>query len=296
MLQVSKNTKSQREVLIVTGMSGAGRSTVADALEDCGWYVVDNLPLQMLRPLLDLSDRIDTDFGKIVAVVDVRAGDFLSEFRQRVQQLRERTHVQVLFLEASDDALVRRFEEVRRPHPLQHQGTLLEGIVLERSRLREVREVSDLIVDTSDLNVHQLASKINDIFVDYSFSRLHVTITSFGFKYSLPGDAELVADMRFIPNPFWVPELRAFTGKDEKVRVFVLQQEGVQEFLKAYVEALTPIIEGYGREKKKHMIIAFGCTGGRHRSVVMAEELGLALQRKFPDIGLSVRHRDLGRQ
>lgn len=291
----TETTVEQQEVLIVTGMSGAGRSTVANALEDLDWYVVDNLPPQMLRPLIELANRADSGLPRIAAVVDVRGRNFFADLQNMIQSLSEGTKVRVLFLEASDGVLVRRFEQVRRPHPLQGNGTLLDGITAERARLREIRESSDIIVDTSDLNIHQLATNITETFAAENAAGVQVTVMSFGFKYGLPPDADLVADMRFLPNPFWNPELRPYTGLDGEVREYVLSQEGAEEFVVAYVSALRPIFAGYQRENKRHATIAIGCTGGKHRSVAIAEELAARL-RSLPGLAVNTKHRDLGRE
>ncbi|WP_345764701.1 RNase adapter RapZ [Diaminobutyricibacter sp. McL0608] len=285
----------QQEVLIVTGMSGAGRSTVANALEDLDWYVVDNLPPQMLRPLIELASRAGSTLPRIAAVVDVRGRNFFADLQDMVQSLRDGTKVRVLFLEATDAALVRRFEAVRRPHPLQGGGTILDGITAERTRLREIRESADMIVDTSDLNIHQLATSITETFAAEDTAGVQVTVMSFGFKYGLPSDADLVSDARFLPNPFWIPELRNLTGQDEEVRDYVLGQPGAREFIDAYVDALTPVLAGYQRENKRHATIAVGCTGGKHRSVAIAEELVTRLQ-SLPGVAVTAKHRDLGRE
>ncbi|MGR2751676.1 RNase adapter RapZ [Agromyces arachidis] len=285
----------RQEMLIVTGMSGAGRSTVADALEDLGWYVVDNLPPQMLRPLVDLAERAGTSLPRIAAVVDIRGGDFFSELREILQALRTHANVRVMFLDANDAVLVRRFESVRRPHPLQADGTLLDGITAERARLAEVRESSDILVDTSELNIHQLANVVTDTFAEAGRAGLRVTVQSFGFKYGLPADADLVADARFLPNPFWDERLRHLTGEDAAVSDYVLEQNGARDFLDAYVRALEPVLAGYQRENKRHATIAIGCTGGKHRSVAMARELAARL-RALPGLAVSVKHRDLGRE
>jgi UPF0042 nucleotide-binding protein len=284
-----------REMLIVTGMSGAGRSTVANALEDLGWYVVDNLPPQMLRPLVDLGAHTGEAFPKIAAVIDVRGGRLFADAQQTVAELRESSDARLLFLDATDGVLVRRFEQVRRPHPLQGDGTLLDGIIAERSRMAGLREQSDLVIDTSDLNIHQLATRVAELFGEESAPSLRLTVMSFGFKYGLPPDADMVADLRFLPNPFWVPELAPLTGLDDEVRDFVLSQRDAPEFVEHYVAALEAVADGYRRENKRHATIAMGCTGGKHRSVAVTEEVARRL-RTIPGVSVTVRHRDLGRE
>ncbi|HXD62798.1 MAG TPA: RNase adapter RapZ [Lacisediminihabitans sp.] len=284
-----------QEVLIVTGMSGAGRSTVGNALEDLGWYVVDNLPPQMLRPLVELAGRAGDTLPKIAAIVDVRGGRLFADLQETVHTLRSSTAVRVIFLEATDAELVRRFEQVRRPHPLQGDGTLLDGIAAERAAMLAIREDSDIVIDTTDLNIHQLATKTIDIFASDETPGLQLTVLSFGFKYGLPADADLVADMRFLPNPFWVPELRMHNGLDREVRDFVLAQEGATEFIDDYAKALKPVLAGYQRENKRHATIAIGCTGGKHRSVAVAEQLA-GILRAQDGVAVSVKHRDLGRE
>ncbi len=285
----------QQEVLVVTGMSGAGRSTVGNALEDLGWYVVDNLPPQMITPLVELATKAVGTIPKIAAITDVRGGSLFSDLQEVVESLRSISNVRVLFLEATDNALVRRFEQVRRPHPLQGNGTLLDGIGAERERMLEMRESSDIIVDTSDLNIHQLATKVSELFAEAGAPGVHVTLISFGFKYGVPTDADMVADMRFLPNPFWVPELRQSNGLDAEVSEFVLSQEGAREFVDAYASALDPVLAGYQRENKRHATIAIGCTGGKHRSVAVTEQLATIL-RGLPGVAVHVKHRDLGRE
>jgi UPF0042 nucleotide-binding protein len=203
----------KHELLIVTGMSGAGRSTVGNALEDLGWYVVDNLPPQMLGPIADLFTLAKTPLPRLAVVIDVRGGEFFGELTEHLASLRSRNiNLRLLFLEATDSALVKRFESVRRPHPLQGNGTILDGIAEERVRLLSLRESADVNIDTSELNVHQLSNKIADGFSLEQGRKLQITVMSFGFKYGLPTDADLVADMRFLPNPFWQEALRPFTG------------------------------------------------------------------------------------
>ncbi len=284
-----------QELLIVTGMSGAGRSTVANALEDLGWYVVDNLPPQMMRPLVELAQHAGDSLPKIAVVVDVRGGKLFTDVQQAIEALRDNAMVRVLFLEATDDVLVRRFEQVRRPHPLQGDGTLLDGIAAERARMAEIRESSDVVIDTSDLNIHQLATSITEHFAEANTPGLRVTILSFGHKYGVPTDADIVADARFLPNPFWNPALKSLTGRDAEVIDFVLAQPGAAEFINAYSAALAPVFAGYQRENKHHATIAVGCTGGKHRSVAIAQELATRL-RELPGVSVTVKHRDLGRE
>lgn len=284
-----------REMLIVTGMSGAGRSTVANALEDLGWYVVDNLPPQMLRPLVDLGAHTGAVIPRIAAVVDVRGGRLFADAQEIVAELRATSPTRLVFLDATDAALVRRFEQVRRPHPLQGDGTLLDGILAERARMTALREQSDLVIDTSELNIHQLATRVAELFGEESAPSLKLTVMSFGFKYGLPPDADMVADLRFLPNPFWVPELAPLTGLDERVRDYVLSQPDAPEFVEHYVAALGAVADGYRRENKRHATIAMGCTGGKHRSVAMTEEVARRL-RALPGVSVTVRHRDLGRE
>ncbi len=283
------------ELLVVTGMSGAGRSTVGNALEDQGWYVIDNLPPQMLGPISDLFALSKAKLPKIAVITDVRGGEFFSELQSRITDLKNREiSVKLLFLEASDSALVKRFESVRRPHPLQGNGTIIDGINLERAELLGLRESADLIIDTSDSNVHQLTNRIAETFSENA-KFLRVNVISFGFKYGTPVDADIVADARFIPNPHWNDSLRALTGNDEAVSKFVLAQTGVKDFLSSYVAALEVVLQGYRAENKRFATIAIGCTGGKHRSVALANEVGRRLG-AVADATITVAHRDLGKE
>jgi len=286
---------TEREILLVTGLSGAGRSTVGNALEDLGWYVVDNLPPLMLRPLADLAEHTGEAIPKVAAIVDVRGGALFDDVREALESLRGNATVRILFLDATDAVLVRRFEQVRRPHPLQGNGTTLDGIAAERRRMSELRELSDTVIDTSELNIHQLATVVFDQFAGEATAAVRVTLLTFGYKYGLPADADMVADARFLPNPFWKPELRPLTGQDAAVADYVLSREGADQFLHGYAETLRPVLDGYRRENKRHATIAIGCTGGKHRSVAIAEELARRL-RSLPGIAVSVKHRDLGRE
>lgn len=286
----------RHELLVVTGMSGAGRSTVGNALEDLGWYVVDNLPPIMLEPITDLFANTKTPVPRLAVIIDVRGGEFFAELEQNIALLEGKTvSVRVAFLEANDATLVKRFEQVRRPHPLQGTGTILDGIAEERRRLLPLRESADVVIDTSDLNVHQLSTKTAEHFSLEATSKLLLTVVSFGFKYGIPADADNVADVRFIPNPFWNEDLRPYTGLDQQVSDYVLSQQGAREFVDSYIKTLSPVLAGYARENKHYATVAIGCTGGKHRSVAVATELGKALESNT-DLAVTVRHRDMGKE
>jgi len=287
---------NNHELLVVTGMSGAGRSTVGNSLEDLGWYVVDNLPPQMLGPISDLFSLAKNPLPKLAVVIDVRGREFFPELLDSLAQLRGWSiNLRLVFLEATDSALVKRFENVRRPHPLQANGTLLDGIGAERTQLLSVRESADVVIDTSDLNIHQLSTMIAEHFSFDQSTKLHIVVESFGFKYGTPTDADLIADARFIPNPFWQENLRPFTGEDKGVSDFVLAATGAMEFIDNYVAALKPVLRGYATENKRYATIAIGCTGGKHRSVAVSTEIAKRL-REIPEISVTLKHRDLGRE
>lgn len=282
------------ELVVVTGMTGAGRSTAAKELEDLGYYVVDNMPPSLLRDVVRLVDESRGTEQPIAVVVDVRSGSFFETLQANLALGATGRHATLVFLEASDDVLVRRQEAARRPHPLQGVGRLLDGLTRERAVLADLRSDADLVIDTSILNVHQLTERIAEAFGSPEAIRLKVTVTSFGFKYGIPVDADFVADMRFLPNPFWIPELRPGTGRDAEVADYVMSQPGAAEFLAGYVPVLRGVAEGYLREGKRFMTVAIGCTGGKHRSVAMTEEIA----RRLTAAGLEARptHRDLGRE
>lgn len=285
---------SSGELVVVTGMTGAGRSTAAKELEDLGYYVVDNLPPSLLPDVVRLVDESRGTAQPIAVVVDVRSGSFFQTLQANLAQGVTGRHATLVFLEASDDVLVRRQEAARRPHPLQGGGRLIDGLVRERTVLADLRSGADLVIDTTALNVHQLTDRIAEAFGTPDTVRLKVTVISFGFKYGIPVDADFVADMRFLPNPHWIPELRQRTGRDAAVSDYVMAQPGAAEFLDAYVPVLEGVASGYLREGKRFMTIAIGCTGGKHRSVAMTEEIS----RRLDEAGYETRatHRDLGRE
>ena len=281
------------ELLVVTGMSGAGKTAVTASLDDLGWFVVDNLPPSLVMQLVDtVTER--TSQRRIAVVADVRGGVFFRELRGALDELAARgVRPHVLFLEAGDEVLVRRFESARRPHPLQGEGRVLDAISRERELLAELRTTADLVVDTSVLNVHELADRIRTAFAGTDVG-LQTIVVSFGYKYGIPVDADVVADMRFLPNPHWVPHLRPQTGRDEQVRDYVLGQPGAAEFLDRYAELLGSMADGYLREGKRFVTVGVGCTGGKHRSVAMSEALATRLRERGVDT--IVVHRDLGRE
>ena len=286
------------DFLVVTGMSGAGRSTAANVLEDHGWYVVDNLPPQLIPEMGRLATEA-RDAGRrdlrIAAVVDVRARPFSGELRDGLRTIREDGwRPQLMFLDATDEALVRRFESVRRPHPLQGDGRLLDGIQAERAMLGDLRAEAHVVIDTSGLNVHQLGRKLTPIVGVAGGPSLRLAVMSFGFKYGVPLDADFVFDMRFLPNPFWVPELRPLTGVDAPVAEYVLAQDGARTFLDRVVDLMAPVTAGYRREGRRYATLAVGCTGGKHRSVAVAQALTERLA--ADDVACFVVHRDLGRE
>ena len=282
------------EVLLVTGMSGAGRSTAARALEDLGWFVIDNLPPSLLAATVSLlAGRPDAP--RVAAVIDVRGRSFFQQLQGSLTDLEaDGVDVRVLFLEAADEILVRRFESNRRPHPLQGVGRVIDGLTREREVLADLRSVADLVIDTTDLNVHDLRRRVDAAFSDGERVQLRATIVSFGFKYGIPIDADMVADVRFLPNPFWSPELRELTGLDAAVNDFVVEQPDAREFLARYSAIIDLVAAGYLREGKRYVTIAVGCTGGKHRSVAVAENLSARLVRS--GVETLVTHRDLGRE
>lgn len=290
-----RSTDRAPEFLLVTGMSGAGRGTAANMLEDLGWYVVDNLPPEMLLPLAELTAKGGGAVPKVAVVVDVRSGELFQTLQDALERVRDAgIQVRSLFLDASDDALVRRFESVRRPHPLQGDGRIVTGIRAERAILEDLRGSVDLVLDTSDLNVHQLSARISEVFSTEEQSALRIHVMSFGFKYGIPVDADHVVDVRFLPNPYWVPELKGHNGTEAVVQDYVMAQEGAELFLERYLAMIEPVVAGYQRERRPFVTFAVGCTGGKHRSVTIATKVGQRLG--TPGVALRVSHRDLGRE
>lgn len=282
------------EVALVTGMSGAGRSTAARALEDLGWFVIDNLPPSLLQQAVQLA-RATEDISKLAVVVDVRGKTFFSHLSQALETLPAvGIGVRTLFLESSDEALVRRFESSRRPHPLQGSQRIVDGLQAERAILGDLRANADVVIDTSTLNVHDLRRKVEAAFADDDPRALHATVMSFGFKYGIPVDADMVADVRFLPNPHWDPNLRPLTGRDSAVASVVLASDPAQRFLQLFGAQIALVTPGYLDEGKRYVTIAVGCTGGKHRSVAIAEELGARL--RIEGMETLVMHRDLGRE
>ena len=282
------------ELVIVTGMTGAGRSTAAKELEDLGYFVVDNLPPTLVRDVVRLVDDSRGIQQPIAAVVDVRSGSFFDSLQANRHQHVTGRPTTLLFLEATDEVLVRRQEAARRPHPLQGTGRLLDGLQRERGVLGDLRSDADLVLDTSNFNVHQLKDRIAELFGTAESTRLKVTVISFGFKYGIPVDADSVADMRFLPNPHWIPELRPQNGRDPDVSAYVLSQPGAERFLAQYLPVLETVATGYLVEGKRFMLVAIGCTGGKHRSVAMTEAVAAQLRASGYDV--STVHRDLGRE
>ncbi|MCD4549360.1 RNase adapter RapZ [Schaalia sp. lx-260] len=283
------------EVLIITGYSGAGRTGAARALEDLDWYVVDNLPPQMLPALVGMMAPAGAGVHRLAVVIDVRSRAFFTELINTVEQLTE-TGVphRILFLEADTATLVRRYESNRRPHPMQGNGMLLDGIHAEARLLAPLRSRADEVIDTTHMNVHDLSRHVRDVIAAEGNRPLKVTVESFGFKRGIPLDADHVLDVRFLKNPYWVDELRHLTGRDEAVANYVLNQPGALAFAKGYANLLAPMLNGYLVELKPFTTIAVGCTGGKHRSVAVSECIAAVLR----DKGFSVRvvHRDLGRE
>ncbi|MEH1170127.1 RNase adapter RapZ [Micromonospora sp. CPCC 205539] len=287
--------ESETTLVVVTGLSGGGRSTVARALENVGYYVVDNLPQALMLDMAELAFKAGGAARRTAMVLDVRSRAFSTDLAGAIRELKERGFSpRVVFVDADDEVLIRRFESVRRSHPLQGDGRLADGIAVERGLLEEARDQADVIIDTSVLNVNQLRRRIEELFGGEDARRLRVTVLSFGFKYGLPPDADFVLDARFLPNPYWVPELREHTGREEAVSAYVLGQEGADAFVASYADLVNATTAGFEREGKRYLTVAVGCTGGKHRSVAITEELASRLRQS--GLAANAQHRDLGRE
>jgi UPF0042 nucleotide-binding protein len=288
-------SRSDTDLVVVTGVSGGGRSTVARALENVGFYVVDNLPQALMLDMAELAHKAGGAARQTAMVLDVRSRAFSTDLSGAIRALQERGfHPRVVFLDADDEVLIRRFESVRRSHPLQGDGRLADGIAAERKLLAEAREQADVLIDTSHLNVNQLRARVEELFGGEDARRLRVTVLSFGFKYGLPPDADFVLDARFLPNPYWVPELREHTGREAAVSRYVLGQRGAGTFVETYARLISATAPGFEREGKRYLTVAVGCTGGKHRSVAIAEELARRL--RGVRLAANAQHRDLGRE
>lgn len=272
-------------------MSGAGRSTAAHVLEDHDWYVVDNLPATMLFPLVD---ELRSERQKVAVVIDVRSKEFSTELSAGIKALRSHgDSVRILFLDSHDEVLVRRYESTRRPHPLQGRDRTVDGIARERELLRNLRAEAEIVIDSSSLNVHQLALKVDQTFSSENERGLHLSLLSFGYKYGIPYDADFTLDCRFIPNPHWNPSLQPMSGREQPVSKAVLSHQATQDFIENFLTLFNSASAGFLTEGKRYLTVAFGCTGGRHRSVAVAEEVARRLERQGVDVHLE--HRDVDR-
>jgi UPF0042 nucleotide-binding protein len=282
-------------IVIITGMSGSGKSTAVRALEDDGFFCLDNLPMQLLQPFIELAGNSRDPINDVALVVDIRARDFLRGREDLFQELRDAGHrVEILFLDASDQVLIRRFSETRRRHPALEGGTVPEGIRFEREQLAGLYRLATIIIDTSELNVHQLRDLVmRRIHEGDSGREMVINLQSFGFRYGLPPESDLVLDVRFLPNPYFVPELKQYSGLEPQVRDFVLGQDATREFLERFRGLLDFLIPGFEREGKSYLTISIGCTGGRHRSVAITQALGDYLC--AGKIACRVSHRDIDR-
>ncbi len=283
------------EFLVITGVSGAGRSTVADAVDDLGWFVIDNVPLPLFAKIVELTQGLGEPFERVAFVLGSgsRSGEDPHALVDAVRSLRETGDVRVIFVDAADEVLVRRYEETRRRHPQITAGSLLDAIRDERRALEEVRASADLVIDTSDLNLHELRGRIASQFAAGSGDELQIRVSSFGYKHGVPLDVDLVFDCRFLPNPHWQPELRPLTGLDDPVREWVLSRPQAESFVERYSDLVADLLPAYASEGRAFLSIAMGCTGGRHRSVAIAEEIAARLREHGHDV--PVTHRDIGR-
>jgi RNase adapter protein RapZ len=291
---VSDVEDARPRILVITGMSGAGRSTASNVIEDLGWFVIDNLPPTLIERVTELAFAPGSSVTKLAVVADMRGREFFGALVDTIRDLRRsEADVRVLFLEADEDALVRRFEETRRRHPAAESAGVMAGIRLEREQLAELRGLADLIVDTTDLNVHELRDRVLTAVDDPGTARLRVSVVSFGFKHGTPRDADLLFDVRFLPNPHWVEELRPYSGRDQPVKDYVFGQPSTEPFVAALQHLLDVAVPGYVTEGKRYLTIAIGCTGGKHRSVAISDRIGAYLADTF-ELPVAIDHRDLG--
>jgi len=288
-----ENLNKLVQTVVITGMSGSGKSTALKAFEDIGYYCVDNLPIALMPEFLSLTENASTMPTRVALVMDVREKSFLDRYRSIFTEIKEKGfHVEILFLDANDEVLVRRFSQTRRQHPLRPRGNVLEGIRIEREHLMRLREWADKLIDTSDFNVHQLRQDIIRLYSSRKrLDQLVIHLLSFGFKYGVPADANLVLDVRFLPNPYFEPELCPLSGCDREVRTYVLEKKDTMEFLHHVKGLLKFLVPEYRKEGKSYLVIAVGCTGGRHRSVVIVEHLKEVFT--GADEEVIVTHRDL---
>lgn len=292
MVGVSEAKEEDFQLIVITGMSGAGKSQVIHSLEDLGFYCVDNLPPTLIPKFTELVIESRGKQSKVALVIDIRGGEFFPALFEALSQLKvEGINYEILFLEASDETLVRRFKETRRRHPLVPQGRVLEGISEERLKLQDLRGMAHKIIDTSNLKNYQLKEQVMELFAENKERNLSVTVMSFGYKYGSPLDSDLMVDVRFLPNPFYIEKLRPFTGHHKEVRDYVMQHPATKTFLRRYIGLLNFLIPHYAAEGKSHLVIAIGCTGGQHRSVVLANRIGKALLKR--GYRVSIAHRDI---
>ena len=277
-------------LVIISGLSGSGKSTAMNVLEDLGYYCLDNLPLALLPKFIELCESSQGEINKVALAVDAREGVFFNRAPEEIKELRDKGHpVDLIFLDSSDNVLHKRYKETRRRHPLSVNGSIAEGITRERERLKDLKSLSDFTIDTSDFNVHQLKDVIKSRYERADTNKLQINILSFGYKHGYPYDADMIFDVRFLPNPFFIDELKDLTGLDEKIKDFVLSKEDTKEYMKKLTDFLEFLIPRYEKEGKSYLTIALGCTGGKHRSVVLANELAQHFERLSP----VTRHRDI---
>lgn len=283
------------EFLVITGLSGAGRSSVADAVDDLGWFVIDNVPLPLFSKIAELTQGLGEPFDRVAFVLGTgaRGGERPGALVDAMTTLRTVGDLRVVFVDAADEVLVQRYEETRRRHPQPTGGSLLDAIRIERSGLEPVRAAADVVIDTTQMNLHQLRAHVASLITADAGAGLQLRVSSFGYKRGVPVDMDLILDCRFLPNPHWDPELRSLSGRDEKVREFVLGRPGAERFLDQLSGMLGDLLPAYAKEGRSFLGIAFGCTGGRHRSVAIAEEFAQRLQKLGYDV--PVTHRDIDR-